>query len=191
MSEPTTDPAAETKHGSATSDSDAVQKRIVTRAGGRHLVFRINEGRHWFLPRPYALISNIEGSILVFYGIGQIWVTHRKLRRINDWLVRVPRFVAKRIVRIVDGLEPDIAEFIEHIQHLDLIGTLIIERKVIEFHWTVPRNRRDGSDPLPDPQAIIDLNFNNLATAFARLQLVGNEGEPDCVKTDIELQPRD
>ena len=189
MSEPSIDPPPETSRDSAAGE--AVEKRVMTRAGGRHLVFRINEGRHWFLPRPYALISNIEGSILVFYGVGQIWITHRKLRRINDWLVRVPRFVSKKIITIVDQLEPDIAEFIEHVQHLDLIGTLVVERKVIEFHWTVPRNRRDGSDPRPDPQPIIDLNFNQLATAFARLQLVGNEGEMDCVETDIQLAPRD
>jgi len=165
---------------------EAVDKRVIKQAGGRHLVFRINRGPWWFLPKPYAMISNIEGSLLLFYGMGQLWATHRKQRIINDWIVRVPRLISKRIVGIVDELEKEIAEFVEKIDELGVIGTIMIERHVIEFHWTVPRQQRN--DPRTDLHSTVDREFNRLAKAYAELQLVGQEGQHDVNRQQIELK---
>lgn len=72
----------------------------------------------------------------MFYGVGQIWITHKKLREISGWMVRAPRLANKTITKIVDKLEPKIVEFINHCNKHGIEGTLVIERKLIEFHWT-------------------------------------------------------
>lgn len=144
-------------------------QRVIRKARGRHLVYRKSHGSLWFLPHPYALISNIEGSLLAFYGIGQLWATHRKLRRINDWYVRVPRFISKRIISLIDELEPHIDDFIEAVEQLGIIGTLIIERRVIEFHWTVPGGSARTTDTEAHPDSVIDAHFNRLASAFEKV----------------------
>lgn len=167
--------------------AETVRKKIVQRAGGRHLIFRIKNERMSLLPKPYALISNIEGSIWIFYGVGQIWITHRKLRKIRDWHVRVPRLTSKRVIEIIEKLEKDIEDFIEHVDNQGLIGTLVVERKVIEFHWTVPKAVAD-TQPNLDRKTVIDLQFNKLATTFAKLQLVGQEGLDDVDANQIQLQ---
>ena len=185
MSDPV--PSAANSSGSSlSSSSDSVDKRVIKKAGGRHLVYRINRGRWWFLPKPYALISNIEGSILVFYGAGQIWATHKKLRRINEWMVRIPRFISKRIVKIVDDLQQNISDFIEQIDEPGVIGTLVVERKVIEFHWTVPRGQRNDEKDA-ELRIMIDREFDKLAKCFARLQLVGQEGQHDVQEDEVSL----
>ena len=177
---------------SVTGTGDAkvkpIAKKVIQKAGGRHLVFRIKRGPWWFLPKPYALISNIEGSILFFYGIGQIWVTHKKERRINDWMLRVPRFISKRINWLVNELQPEIVKFIDQIQEVEIIGTLIIERRVVEFHWTVPRQQRHASVPDEDRVQIINDAFNRLAKEFAKLQLTGKEGQHDVDDDQIALK---
>lgn len=178
---------SETENSSGPPSRQAVDKRVIKRVGGRHLVYRVKEGAWRWLPRPYALISNIEGLILVFYGAGQIWVTHRKRHRINEWIVRVPRFASKRMVQIVQELETPISEFIEQVNDLDLIGTLILERRAIEFHWTVPRDKLGDRQPDVDREQVINASFNQLATAFAQLQLAGEEGAHDVRQDQIEL----
>jgi hypothetical protein len=110
--------------------------RIIKRFGGRHLIFRTKTGGWWMLPKPYVLISSFRGPVWVFYGVGQIWVTHKKLREISGWMVRVPRFVNATVTQIVDKLEPGISEFINFCNQHGIEGTLVIERKLIEFHWT-------------------------------------------------------
>ncbi len=185
-----TEPSIKNSDGSGYTSSDQslpIAKRVIQRAGGRHLVFRINKGPLWFVPKPYALISNIEGTILFFYGFGQIWVTHKKLRRIAEWFVRVPRFASKHIKRIVGELEPQIQTFIADVEKLGLIGTLVVERKVIEFHWTVPRDQRGDADQIADRKTKIDTAFNQLAAGFAKLQLEGVEGQHDCDDAEINI----
>ncbi len=174
--------------GKSPADVGPVEKRIVRRAGGRHLVFRIQRPRNWLVPRPYALISNIEGPLWMFYGVGQVWITHRRIKRIRDWTLRVPRVVSHRIIELVGKLEQDIDRFISQIEDQDLIGTVLIDRRTIEFHWTVPRDQREDSTNASKRQAVVDLHFNQLATAFAKLQLVGEEGVEDVPADKIQFQ---
>ena len=188
MSQPSSDSSPNHPENTAANKTvnPEIDKHVIAKAGGRHLVYRINRGPWWFLPKPYAMISNIEGSVLFFYGVGQIWVTHKRIRRINEWWLRVPRFISKRLVGVIDTLEPQISEFIDRVDELEVIGTLLIERRVIEFHWTVPRGQRNDSNDARR-KAVIDKEFNKLAKCYARLQLVGQEGAEDVGENEIEL----
>ena len=128
--------------------------KIIKRFGGRHLIFRTKTGGWWILPKPYILISSFRGPVWVFYGAGQIWVTHKKLREISGWMVRAPRFENKTVTQIVDKLEPEIAEFINFCNEHGIEGTLVIERRVIEFHWTfgdeldLEKHKKEQADTL-------------------------------------------
>lgn len=131
-----TDTAQQT--GSENTDKSNLSRlnRIIKRFGGRHLIFRTKTGGWWFTPTPYVLISSFRGPVWVFYGAGQVWLTHKKLREVGGWMARVPRFASTKVVNIVDNLESDLAAFTHFCNEHGIEGTIVVETKVIEFHWT-------------------------------------------------------
>ena len=88
-----------------------VLNRIIKRFGGRHLIFRTEMGSWRWLPRPYALVSTFRGPIWLFYGAGQVWLTHRKYQEFDGWLSRVPRLPAPKTLQLLDKLTDDLTEF--------------------------------------------------------------------------------
>jgi len=113
-----------------------ILNRIIKRFGGRHLIFRTEMGVWRWLPRPYALVSTFRGPIWLFYGAGQVWVTHRKYQEFDGWLSRVPRLPAPRTIELLDSLKDPLNEFTHYCNENGLEGTVVVEPKVIEFHWT-------------------------------------------------------
>ena len=113
-----------------------ILNRIIKRFGGRHLIFRTEMGAWRWLPRPYALVSTFRGPIWLFYGAGQVWVTHRKYQEFDGWLSRVPRLPAPRTIELLDSLKEPLNEFTHYCNENGLEGTVVVEPKVIEFHWT-------------------------------------------------------
>ena len=87
-----TNDVASNPQGAADPDDAQVLNRVIKRFGGRHLIFRTQLGDSWrVLPKPYALVSTFRGPVWFFYGIGQVWVTHKKYREFDGWMARVPR----------------------------------------------------------------------------------------------------
>ncbi len=137
--------------------ADAEQlNKVIKRFGGRHLIFRTKSGGWWMTPRPYVLVSSFRGPVWMFYGAGQIWITHKKLRDIGGWMARVPRIANKKILQIVDSLDSDIAKFTGFCNEHGIEGTLVIDRQAIEFHWTFgdqlqqEKLKNDNAAPLDD-----------------------------------------
>lgn len=110
--------------------------RIIKRLGGRHLIFRTEMGKLRWLPRPYALVSTFRGPVWLFYGVGQIWLTHRKYQSFDGWLSRVPRLPAPRTIELLDSLKDPLTEFTHYCNENGIEGTIVLEPKVLEFHWT-------------------------------------------------------
>ncbi len=120
----------------STDDDGRALNRIIKRLGGRHLIFR-TQLRSWnILPRPYALVSTFRGPIWFFYGIGQVWVTHKGYREFDGWMSRIPRVPAPKIVQLLDKLESPLTEFTRYCNQHGIEGTIVIESNMIEFHWT-------------------------------------------------------
>ena len=113
-----------------------ILNRIIKRFGGRHLIFRTEMGSWRWLPRPYALVSTFRGPIWLFYGAGQVWVTHRKYQEFDGWLSRVPRLPAPKTIQLLDKLTASLTEFAHYCNEHGFEGTVVVEPKVIEFHWT-------------------------------------------------------
>ncbi|MFT7632249.1 MAG: hypothetical protein ACI87E_003301 [Mariniblastus sp.] len=124
------------KRGQTSTGEPQVLNRILKRFGGRHLIFRTQIGSWKLFRKSYALVSTFRGPIWFFYGIGQVWVTHRKYREFDGWMARVPRRSAPKIVELLDRLEAPLTEFTHYCNEHGIEGTLIIEANVIEFHWT-------------------------------------------------------
>ena len=129
-------PAPDSTESISNDNDKQVLNRVIKRFGGRHLIFRTQLGSWRFLPKPYALVSTFRGPIWFFYGIGQVWITHRKYREFDGWMSRVPRMSAPRIVELVDKLENPLTEFTHYCNEHGIEGTIVIEPRVIEFHWT-------------------------------------------------------
>jgi hypothetical protein len=141
------------------------QDRIIRRWGGRHLIFRTKTGGIWLLPKPYVLISSFRGPIWLFYGVGQIWVTHRRLKEIDSWLARVPRFVSTALIRILDFIEADLRKFISYCNEAGIEGTIVMERQCLEFHWTFGHDL-DKEKHKPAHADRVDEKFHDLVAAF-------------------------
>ena len=120
----------------ATNEMRPATARIIRRYGGRHLIFRNKSDRLSLLPRPYLLISSFTGAVWVFYGLGQIWITHKKIDKIENWIVRSPRLRSKKLGRVYQAMRPHLENFIRFCNNNQLEGTLVVEQKVLEFHWT-------------------------------------------------------
>lgn len=138
------------------------QNKIVKRFGGRHLIFRQKTGGWWIVPKPYILVSSFRGPIWVFYGAGQIWLTHKKVEQLKSWIVRKPRFASKTVTDILNQIKPQVANFVDYCNEHSIEGTLVIEKKVLEFHWTF------GNAPLPKEKEKPD-NALDLDTIFKEL----------------------
>ena len=139
--------------------------RIIKRFGGRHLIFRTKTGGWWMIPRPYVLVSSFRGPMWVFYGAGQIWLTHKKLREFGGWLARIPRLANKKVLGIVEALDADITTFVDYCNDHGIEGTIVIETRCIEFHWTfgdeLPKEEEKNTHASP-----LDEQFSQLCDRF-------------------------
>ncbi len=154
--------------------NEKILNRVIKRFGGRHLIFRTELGSWQFFRKPYALISTFRGPIWFFYGIGQIWVTHKKHREFDGWMSRIPRIPAPKIVQLLDMLKEELTTFTHYCNENGIEGTIIVEAKVIEFHWTFDytvekeTEKKDKTDILDSPfQKLVD----RYLVAKAELQL--------------------
>ena len=160
--------AIEPKHTDAVSDTNAAlikQDRVIKRMGGKHLIFRTKTGGWWMLPKPYVLVSTFRGPVWIFYGVGQVWVTHKKLREIDGWMARVPRFVSNKLIKILDHVEPKLKEFITYCNDSGIEGTIVMERKCLEFHWQCGVEL-DKERAKPDNSDALDRHFHELVDKF-------------------------
>lgn len=158
MKTPTTSPAREAPETPA-------ENRIIRRFGGRHLIFRTRVGGWQLVPHPYLLISNFRGPVWVFYGIGQIWLTHRKVRLIGSWIVRAPRLASARLLALVDRLQAPLEAFVRYCEEHGIEGTLVLEQKTIEFHWTFGQELAREKQK-PDHSSDLETQFGILVAAY-------------------------
>lgn len=146
-------------------DSLNVLNRIVKRLGGRHLIFR-TQLRSWgFVPKSYALVSDFCGPVWLFYGLGQIWFTHKKFQQYDGWTARVPRLGGAKVVALLQKLEPALTEFTHHCNTNGIEGTLVIEPAIIEFHWTFGYSLKKEKMK-PEACGLLDGEFQKLVDAF-------------------------
>ena len=140
--------------------------RVIKRFGGRHLIFRTQLGSGWsVVPKPYALVSTFRGPIWFFYGIGQVWITHKKYHAFDGWMSRVPRLNAPKITALLDKLEPALTEFTHFCNQNGIEGTVVIEKNVIEFHWTFDYSV-DKEKMKQDHTDILDAPFHQLVDQY-------------------------
>ncbi len=152
--------------GNGANDAgERVTNRVVKRFGGRHLIFRTQLGKWRLFPRPYGLVSTFRGPVWFFYGVGQVWITHRKYHAYDGWLARVPRIWAPKITSLLDRLEPQITEFTHHCNEQGIEGTIVIEPTLLEFHWTFgyPLEQEKLKQEHAD---LLDSQFQKLVDAF-------------------------
>ncbi len=117
------------------------------------------------MPHPYLLISSFRGPVWVFYGIGQIWLTHRKLFRIGDWIVRTPRLRSRHLTEKLNQMKTPLKEFIGFCDAHGIQGTIVMERQILEFHWTFGFELEKEKQK-PDHSAGMDVQFARLVEAF-------------------------
>lgn len=153
-------------------DSSNALNRIVKRFGGRHLIFRTQLRKWGVLPRSYALVSDFCGPVWFFYGLGQIWITHKKYQQYDGWTARIPRLGGGKIVSLLDELKPAITEFTHHCNENGIEGTLVIEPKVIEFHWTFGCSL-EKEKMKPGECGLLDQQFKKLVDAFMNVKQTG------------------
>jgi hypothetical protein len=153
----------------ANAQSPDATARVIKRYGGRHLIFRTKKDGMTLLPRPYLLISSFKGAVWVFYGLGQIWITHKKIDQLEDWIVRSPRVRSARLKRVYQCLRPHLLEFIHFCNEMQLEGTLVLEPKVLEFHWTF--GPEQAFEKHKDEHAdLMEAQFDQLVSHFQLLQ---------------------
>ncbi len=145
------------------------ENKVVKRFGGRHLIFRTNVGKKSLLPKPYALVSSFKGSDWLFYGVGQLFLTHEDLGEFELWTVKVPRRVKPKaqLEKLLMALEPELCSFIGHCNEHGIEGTIVVEENVIEFHWTFGQELKEEN--LKDEnKSPLDKKFDELVSAFLR-----------------------
>lgn len=149
-----------------TADDGQILNRIIKRFGGRHLIFRTQLGGRWrVVPKPYVLVSTFRGPVWFFYGIGQVWVTHKKYHEFDGWMSRIPRLPAPQISSLLDKLQPSLTEFTHYCNEHGVEGTIVIESKVIEFHWTFDY-AVEKEKMKQDKIGILDAPFQKLVDAY-------------------------
>jgi hypothetical protein len=157
-------PDSDADQGGANQGDAKVLNRVIKRFGGRHLIFRTQLGNSWrVLPKPYAMVSTFRGPVWFFYGIGQVWVTHKKYHEFDGWLARVPRVGSPKLISLLDKLEQPLTEFTHFCNENGIEGTIVVEANVIEFHWTFEyaaekeQMKQDHTDILDAPfKALVD-----------------------------------
>ncbi len=163
----------QTPQQTAAEEHDRVQyqslNKIIKRYGGRHLIFRTKVGGWWFMPRSYALVSSFRGMVWAFYGIGQIWLTHRKTEKIGGWMTRRPRLGSSKIKQMIDAMEPQLAEFVSFCNENGIEGTVAIETKAIEFHWTFGFELSDETKKKEHCESV-NAKFESLVKRFTEVQ---------------------
>ncbi|MFK7769830.1 MAG: hypothetical protein AB8B55_21660 [Mariniblastus sp.] len=158
----TTEP---TSNGASPPGDDKMLNRIIKRFGGRHLIFRTQLGSWRLFPRPYALVSTFRGPVWFFYGVGQVWVTHKKYVAFDGWMSRVPRISRPKIVTLLDELNQPITEFTHYCNENGLEGTIVMDRNTIEFHWTFGYELEKEKMKTEQTQ-LLDEPFKKLVDAF-------------------------
>ncbi len=154
-----------TETSGISSSGEHILNRIIKRFGGRHLIFRTQLGKWSLIPRPYGLVSTFRGPVWFFYGIGQVWVTHKKYRAFDGWLARVPRIWAPKIVQLLDSLDAQLTQFTHHCNEKGIEGTIILDPHTIEFHWTFAYPLKE--EKLKKENAdLLDAQFKQLVDAF-------------------------
>lgn len=146
--------------------------KVVKRFGGRHLIFQACVAKKSLLPRPYALVSSFRGSDWFFYGIGQVFVTHRLLGEFESWEARVPRSSkpAAKLEKLLMELEPELGAFIRHCNEHGIEGTIVVEENVIEFHWTFG-HELEQEKLKAENKSQLELKFDALVAEFATERL--------------------
>ena len=135
---------------SSSRDNQSPVNRVIKRFGGRHLIFRTSMESGWrILPRSYALVSDFTGPVWFFYGLGQIWVTHKKFKRYDGWTARVPRFGGAKFVDLLSKLESDLIEFTHHCNENGIEGTVVLEPSLICLLYTSPSPRDRQKSRMP------------------------------------------
>jgi len=149
--------------------STATDNKVVKRFGGRHLIFRTNAGKKSILPKPYALVSSFRRTDWLFYGVGQVFLTHEKLGQFQNWMARVPRGAKSHanLEKLLMSMEPELNSFIDHCNEHGIEGTIIIEENVIEFHWTFGEELEE--EKLKDEnKSPLAKKFDDLVAAYLR-----------------------
>lgn len=151
------------------SSAEATENKVVKRFGGRHLIFRTNMGKKSILPKPYALVSSFRGSDWLFYGVGQVFLTHEKLGEFQDWIARIPRRAKSHanLEKLLMSMEPELNSFIGHCNEHGIQGTIVVEENVIEFHWTFGEELEE--EKLKDEnKSPLAKKFDELVAAYLR-----------------------
>lgn len=143
--------------------------KVVKRFGGRHLIFRTSVGKKSILPKPYALVSSFKGPDWLFYGVGQVFLTHEDLGEFELWNAKIPRRGKSKakLEKLLMALEPELNAFIGHCNDHGIEGTIVVEEEVIEFHWTFGQELQE--EKLKDEnKSPLDNKFDELVAAFLR-----------------------
>lgn len=157
-----------TATASNSGDNRSSTNRIIKRFGGRHLIFRTNMESGWrILPRSYAMVSDFAGPVWFFYGLGQIWITHKKFKRYDGWNARVPRLGGAKLVDLLTKLESELIVFTHHCNENGIEGTIVLEPNLIEFHWTFGYSL-EKEKMKPEQSDMLDAQFNKLVEAFVK-----------------------
>jgi hypothetical protein len=146
--------------------------KVVKRFGGRHLIFQACVSDKSWLPKPYALVSSFRGPYWFFYGIGQVFVTHRVLGEFEKWQARVPRSPksAAKLEKMLMQLEPELNAFIKHCNEHGIEGTIVVEKDVLEFHWTFGHELEQ--EKLKDEnRSPLEVKFDALVNEFSKERL--------------------
>lgn len=143
--------------------------RVIRKLGGRHLIFRAHPGPFKFLPRPGILISPFQGPVWFFYGMGQVWLTHRKSETYSGWRSRVPRVGAGKLAALVSQLRPELETFIDFCNEHGIEGTLLFESRVVEFHWVFGFELEEEKGKPEHADALYD-HFVRLARRFDEIR---------------------
>ena len=151
-------------------EHNQAQNRIIKKFGGRHLIFRTEPSKWRVFPKPYVLVSSFRGPIWVFYGVGQLWLTHKKFHEIGGWMARTPRVRSQEVTQITESIEPELAQFIEFCNEHGIEGTVLIEKEVIEFHWTFgfELEKESGKEEHAEE---LESHFQSVVDAYQRAKL--------------------
>lgn len=147
--------------------SEAELNKVIKRFGGRHLIFRTQLQDWQWMPKPYALVSDFCGPVWFFYGLGQIWLTHRKHQVYDGWTARVSRFGGQQVVALLDELESPISEFTHFCNEHGIEGTILLDPGIIEFHWTFGYELKQEAMK-PQQATLLEHQFQHLTDQFLK-----------------------
>ncbi|MEL7496654.1 MAG: hypothetical protein AAFN77_03540 [Planctomycetota bacterium] len=150
--------------GDTLSTQDSLN-RVIKTLGGRHLIFRTQLDPWILIPKPYALISDFRGAVWFFYGLGQIWLTHKKYAEYDGWTARVSRLGSEKVKKLLDQLQGPITEFTHFCNEEGIEGTIVLDPGIIEFHWTFGYALKAEKEK-PEKAHPVEAHFKTLVDAF-------------------------